>query len=100
MTQQDSQDQTPEVYADAFQVTVSPFGVSLTFSLREAHPAPAQQGQARPVSTVRTSLEHAKVIAMLLKRQLRNYEESNGIVINIPAQVYTQLGIAQEDWSI
>jgi hypothetical protein len=44
------------------------------------------------------SLEHMKVMAMLLKRQLKAYEEQAASPINIPRQVYNGLGLSQEDW--
>ena len=33
------------------------------------------------------SLEHAKVMTMLLKRQLKAFDEQTGVPINIPRQV-------------
>lgn len=89
----------PEFYADAFQVTVSPFGVNMTFSLREPHPS-AEKVPGTDMATVRMSPEHAKIMAMMLIRQMRDYERNSGIKIAIPAQVYTQLGIAEEDWEV
>jgi hypothetical protein len=52
----------------------------------------------RDLATVRMSLEHMKVMAMLLKRQLKAYEEQAASPINIPRQVYNGLGLSQEDW--
>ncbi len=46
------------------------------------------------------SPEHAKIVAMILIRQIRDYERNSGIKIAIPSQVYTQLGIAEEDWGV
>jgi hypothetical protein len=43
------------------------------------------------------SLEHAKVLAMLLRAQLKDYERENG-EIPLPPSLYTSLGIAREDW--
>ena len=90
----------PDLYADAFQVTTTPFGVSMTFSLREAHPNPTKQTADEPVATIRMSPEHAKIMAMMLVRQLRRYERDSSIKIAIPSNVYTQLGLAEEDWGI
>ena len=90
----------PEFYADAFQVTISPFGVNMTFSLRDPHPAPGRQMPGTDMARVRMSPEHAKIVAMMLIRQIRNYERNSRIKIAIPSEVYTQLGIAEEDWEI
>jgi hypothetical protein len=44
------------------------------------------------------SLEQAKVLAMMLRRNLKNYEREQGLEIALPPQLYAQLGIAREDW--
>lgn len=93
-------DPVPDLYADAFQVTVTPFGVNMTFSLRDPHPSPGRQVPATEVARIRMSPEHAKIVVMMLIRQLRDYERQSRIKIAIPSQVYTQLGIAEEDWEV
>ena len=48
---------------------------------------------------VRMSLEHAKVMAIVLRKQIKSYESQTGVDIQLPQQVYQQLGISkQEDW--
>ena len=37
---------------------------------------------------------------MMLTRQLRQYERDSGINIAIPHDIYAQLGLAEEDWTI
>ncbi len=87
-----------DVYSDQFTVTVGPYGISLTFSLTQPHPAPGQPPQRRDLVTVRMSLEHAKVMAMIVRRQLKNYERENSVEIPIPYSLYQQLNLAPEDW--
>jgi hypothetical protein len=87
----------PVVYSDGIQIGVSPFTVTLGFTLAPQ----AQPGTqvATPVATVRMSLEHAKVMAIILRRQLKQFEEQLGTEIPLPAQVYQQLGVSpKEDW--
>jgi len=43
------------------------------------------------------SLEHTKIIAMMLRKQLKNWEREN-VEIAIPHSVYNGLGLSQEDW--
>ena len=96
-TQHDNE--VPDIYSDQFRVTVGVFGVNMTFGLAEPHPV--QGGVARTAdekARVRMSLHHAKVIAMLLRRQLKQYEEQTGTDIQIPQNLYASLGIAEEDW--
>ena len=37
---------------------------------------------------------------MLLRQQLRGFEGEAGIKIALPPEIYTQLGIAEEDWEM
>jgi hypothetical protein len=92
------QESAPDIYADGFQVTVTPFGVNMSFSLREAHPNPDQPPAIERVATVRMSPAHTKIVAMMLAKQIRKYERDNSLAIAVPAEVYKQLGIAEEDW--
>lgn len=63
---------------------------------------PAGQDHTVPpirVANVRMSLEHAKVMAIMLRKQLKNCEAQAGVDIQLPQSLYQQLGISkQEDW--
>lgn len=88
-----------DVYSDGVSLNIGPFGCALNFAMS---PAVAQGGaagaMAQPVSTVRMSLEHLKVMAFLIRRQLRDYERQSGVEVPIPADVLNQLRIGREDW--
>jgi hypothetical protein len=88
----------PDVYADQFIVSVNVWGVALSFIKGPPHPAPGQAPQGDPQATIRMSLEHAKVTAMILKRQLKQYERESGTEIPIPHAVYNAMGLSDEDW--
>jgi hypothetical protein len=85
-------------YTDSLRFTVGPYGVNFSFGLAAAHPERTRPAQAEEFLTLRMSLENAKVMAMLLRRNLKQYERENGLEIALPAGVYTELGIAREDW--
>ena len=87
----------PVVYSDGIQIGVSPFTVTLGFTVApQAHPGTQV---AAPVATIRMSLEHAKVMAIILRKQLKQFEEQLGAEIPLPLQVYQQLGVSpKEDW--
>lgn len=88
-----------DTYSDQFRITVGVFGVNMTFGLAEPHPA--QGGVPRGAdekARIRMSLQHAKVIVMLLRKNLKLYEEETATDIQIPQNVYAGLGIAEEDW--
>jgi hypothetical protein len=91
-------DEPLNVYADGAQVSVSPFTVTLMLTVA---PPGASGGTVPPtkVGEVRMSLEHAKVMAIVLRKQLKSYEESIGGQIALHPQVWNQLGLSrQEDW--
>lgn len=88
----------PDIYTDAFRFTVGPYGVAFTFGTNIPHPTPGQVLPAKDSLVLRMSLEQAKVLAMLLRRNLKSYELQNKLDIALPSQLYAQLGIAQEDW--
>ena len=95
----DDTNEVPDFYVDNMRVTTGVFGVNFTFGLNEPHPASGGVArQADEKVRLRMSLEHAKVVAMMLRRQLKQYERESGIKIELPANVYTGLGIAEEDW--
>ena len=89
----------PDIYCDQLQLALSPYGLALTFALSQTNP-PAG-GPATPTSQaiVRMSLEHAKVMAMIIRKQLKQYElEHLGDPINIPSKVLADLKLQKEDW--
>ena len=89
----------PEFYVDQVILNVAPFGTAMTFGLGPPHPSPGQTPPAQEVVRIRMSLEHAKVLAILLKRQLKAFEEQGQVTINIPRIVYRAMGLSeQEDW--
>ncbi len=88
-------DQVPDLYADAVQIGLGPFGIVLMLGMQAGQPGAPQVR----VANVRMSLEHAKVLSILLKRQLKQFEEQMGEDIPLHPQLYTQLGISKtEDW--
>ena len=91
------ENEAPNVYSDGVGIGISPFTVQLAFTMAP----PGQGGTMAPMSvaTVRMSLEHAKVLAILLKKQLKVFEDAMGTPIQLHPQLYTQLGISrQEEW--
>jgi hypothetical protein len=85
------------LYSDGIQVGFSPFTVTLTFTVAP----PAQPGTQAPipVATIRMSPEHAKVMAIILRKQIKQFEQQLGRDIALPHQVFQQLGLSQaEDW--
>lgn len=86
-----------DVYCDAVQISVSPFDVALYLSQRTSpfgSTSPPKQ-----VGCVRLSLEHAKMLSILLRRTLKCHEDSQGCPIAIHPQARQGAGISlEEDW--
>jgi hypothetical protein len=87
----------PEFYVDQFRTNVNPYGAAITFGLASPHPTTGQ-AQVNDTVLIRMSLEHLKVMAVILKKQLKAYEEQTQATVNIPRAVLNQLGLSPEDW--
>jgi hypothetical protein len=84
----------PNFYSDGVGFTISAFTVTMVFTVSQPDHA-----DAVPVATIRTSLEHAKAMAIILRKQLKNYEDSNGAQIVLHPNVWKSLGISRhDDW--
>jgi hypothetical protein len=89
----------PDIYADQFNMAVSPYGVALTFMLTPSNPTPIQVPTGDPKAVVRMSLEHAKVMAMVLRRSIKQYElETLGDPVRVPRAILAQLKLSEDDW--
>ncbi len=87
-----------DVYADAFLVTVTPFGANVTFEIRDPHPNPSSPQVTTRLGTVRMSVEHLKLVVMMMRNQVKLSEEQLGVRFDVPTQILSQLRIAREDW--
>lgn len=54
--------------------------------------------EGHDVCVVRLSHEAAKALAIMLRRQLKNYERDTDTTIALPTKVMSDLGLALEDW--
>jgi len=87
----------PEFYVDQFRMNVNPYGTAITFGLSSPHPTTGQP-QVQDTVLLRMSLEHMKIMAIILKKNLKAYEEQTQATINIPRAILNQMGLSQEDW--
>jgi len=88
-----------DVYADQFGLNVGAYGSSLNFFVSSATPpAPGTAPQTERLATIRMSLEHLKVMAFVMRRQILQYEQQTGVNIQIPVEVLNGLRISREDW--
>jgi hypothetical protein len=91
----------PDFYCDRMRMTVTVFGVNFTFGLGNPHPEQNPSDNLVDVLElvrVRMSLEHAKILAMLLKKQIKLYENSNETEVAIPKKIIEALNLVDEKW--
>ncbi len=90
-------DEVPTIYSDGLSVSSNPFTISLTFTVS---PTPGSGNQPpKLVADIRMSPEHAKVMAIVLRKQLREFEAQQGRPIPVHPHVAQGLGLSpNEDW--
>lgn len=85
----------PDAYADSTRFEVSVYGITLEFG--QTRPTPGVPGRQPHIPRVRVHMspQHAKVVARLLAKNLRQYEAQVG-TINVPLAILRELGIEEE----
>ena len=79
--------------AETFRSTVSPYLVTLAFA-----PPQGISPEMKPeLSLIALPLVVAKQLCLVLRKQLRTFEERQG-TITIPPETYPTMGVAPEDW--
>ena len=91
-------DEILDVYSDQFRVNTSPYGASLVFARTQLDQPAGQPARSKDQVVVRMSLEHLKVMVMVLRKNLKGYEERTGVTIELPFDVLNSLGMSKEDW--
>ena len=93
----------PDIYSDQVATYMSTWGLSISFNATNVPTvAPgAVEGTIEIVgeqkAIVRMSLQHAKGFIMVLRRSLKQWEQTNGEIL-IPEGVYGSLGLTPEEW--
>ena len=90
--------QVPDLYADQFRINLNPWGANLMFARTQPDQPKAGVPQSEDVAIIRMSHEHLKVLTMILRRQLKGWEDNTQIEIQIPFEVLNSLGLSKEDW--
>jgi len=91
-------DEAPDIYCDGVQIGLTPFDVMIELGRRPAGLPPQADAKPVRVGTIRMSLQHAKVFAIILRKNLKAYEDATG-PISMHPELRKQLGISkEEDW--
>ncbi len=87
-----------DVYSDQFMITTTVFGANLSFSVNTPHPEQAKPVAAERLATIRMSIEHLKVMTMIIVKQVKKMESETGIKVNVDRRVLNGLSISPDDW--
>lgn len=83
-----------EYFSDVFWLAINPWSAAVTYGLRMAR----EDESDTPRIRVRMPLQQAKVLAVLLLRVVRQYEEKANLTIELPKEMLKDLGIPPDDW--
>ena len=87
----------PDIYADSVRFEINIYGVTLEFG--KIQPSrPGTQGPTPHIARFRVNVspQHAKVMAKLFSKNMRDYEQNIG-KLPVPADLYKDLGL-EEEW--
>lgn len=96
----DKPDQVPDIYCNGVEMGISPYDLTIELQLNSPSKGGDKQAPAQVVvGRVRMSLEHAKVFAIILKKNLKGYEDKTGGLIRVHPDLLKGLGVSrEEDW--
>ena len=96
---EEKHEEIPDIYCDGVKMGMTPFDMMIW--LLQRPPSIGTQGtEVKPihVGTIRMSLEHAKVFAIMLRKNIKEYEDQTGQIPMHP-DLMRNLGISKaEDW--
>jgi hypothetical protein len=90
--------EVPDVYSDQFRINTTPYGATLAFAKTKPDTPAGQAPRSEDQVIVRMSLEHLKVMVMVLRKNLRGYEQRTGITVELPFDMLNSMGLSKEDW--
>lgn len=95
----DDKPSVPDVYCDQINMVQSAYGITFTFGVGPSSPTLGGSNRIEERVVLRMSLELAKVLAMLVHKNVKQYElEHLGDPIRIPIKQLEQMGLLDEPW--
>ena len=85
-----------DVYADGFGVTITPMGARIQFVLNAT--GANDGGSVEHLGTVRMSNELLKLLAYYIRGYILHNEQQLGVEWPVPSTVLAQSNISQEAW--
>ena len=80
----------PEFYTDSVNFATNLYGFALEFGVMQGQDQPP-----RSVVRIRMSPQHAKIMSLLLRKNVQEYERRIGTII-LPEGLYNDLGISDD----
>jgi hypothetical protein len=80
----------PEFYTDSVNFMTNIYGFTLEFGVMQA-----QDDPPRPQVRIKMSPQHAKIMSLLLRKNVQEYERRIGTII-LPEGLYNDLGITDD----
>lgn len=80
----------PEYYTDSVNFMTNIYGFTLEFGAIQAQDAPP-----KPQVRIKMSPQHAKIMSLLLRKNVQEYERRIGTII-LPDGLYQELGITDD----
>jgi hypothetical protein len=87
---EDTLNSIPEYYTDSVSFMTNLYGFMLEFGAMQSQDAPPT-----PQVRIRMSPQHAKIMSLLLRKNVQEYEKRIGTII-LPDGLYTDLGIVDD----
>ena len=87
-----------DVYSDQFRINTTPYGANLTFAKTQPDAPAGQAPRSKDQVIVRMSLEHLKVMVMVLKKNLRATSSAPASPVELPFDMLNSMGLSKEDW--
>jgi len=87
-----------DVFADQFSLALSAWSAGLIFGQTTLRLLPSDPtAPPEVVAVIRMSPQHAKAVAMVLRKSLKQLERENG-ELTVPEKILKLLELSQEDW--
>ncbi|MFH1486706.1 MAG: hypothetical protein ABIH46_11600 [Chloroflexota bacterium] len=83
-----------ETYVSRLSMDIDAYGITMVVGTSP----PGRASEMQPRAVLRMSHVHAKVMAMLTRKQLKEYERKTGAIINVPHDAMDKMELAEEDW--
>ena len=89
----------PDIYTDSVAIASNVWGFTLSFGTRPLEQATSDEHLPGETKVrIRMGHGHAKVLAMMMRRVVKQHEDRIGEPVKIPDGVMEALGLQDADW--